>query len=59
MPKTKSREKIEFIPVKIPSDLLSLVDKMLGTYSYRSRQEFVRDAVRRLLSHYGVQEAKK
>lgn len=44
----------KFIPVKVPSDLISEVDKEVtnGNHGYQSRQEFVRDAVRQLLMKF-------
>ena len=54
MPKTKARGKAKYIQIKIPKDLIQEVDEILGKHGFRSRQEFVRDAVRRLLNVYGV-----
>ena len=42
--------------IKLPKDLADLVDEMLGKMGYKTRTEFVKDAVRRLLSAYGIQQ---
>ena len=52
IPKTKAKERVEYRLLKIPKDLAEEVDKVLGTYGYRSRTEFVKDAIRRLLKEY-------
>jgi len=40
--------------VKLPKSLLDEVDKELGKHGYRSRSEFLKDAVRSLLRQYGA-----
>ena len=40
--------------IKLPKDLADLVDEMLGKMGYKTRTEFVKDAVRRLLAAYGI-----
>jgi len=37
-----------------PKDLTDLIDQMMGKMGYKTRTEFVKDAVRRLLSAYGI-----
>jgi len=53
MPKTKA-EKIDYGFVKLPEDLIKEVDKIVGIYGYRSRSEVIKDAIRRLLTSYGI-----
>ena len=43
--------------IKLPKDLADLVDEMLGKMGYKTRTEFVKDAVRRLLAAYGIPQA--
>jgi len=54
MPKTKAKTEAEYAFVKIPKSLLEEVDKIIGKYGYRSRMEFVKDAIRSLLREYGT-----
>jgi len=54
MPKTASTEEQEYSTVKVPKDLISEIDKMMDRLGYRSRSEFVKDAIRSLLRQYGV-----
>lgn len=54
MPKTMAKTEAEYLPVKIPKSLLDEVDKAIGKYGYRSRAEFVKDAIRSLLREYGM-----
>jgi len=54
MPKTKAEKAAEYIFVKLPKSLLDEVDKELGKHGYRSRSEFLKDAVRSLLRQYGA-----
>jgi len=54
MPKTKAKTEAEYVFVKIPKSLLVEVDKIIGKYGYRSRMEFVKDAIRSLLREYGA-----
>jgi len=42
----------EYTPVKVPNDLLSEIDRLVGKHGYKSRQEVVKDAVRRLLATF-------
>jgi Arc/MetJ-type ribon-helix-helix transcriptional regulator len=53
MPKTLA-EKTEYGFVKVPEDLIQEVDKVVGKHGYRSRAEFVKEAIRRLLTSYEV-----
>jgi len=57
MPQTKT-ERTEYMHIKIPEELVVEVDNFIadGQFGYRSRTEFVKDAVRRLLSEYGRKE---
>jgi len=45
----------DYETIKIPKDLIELVDQVVasGKYGYRSRMEFVIDAVRRRLEQLG------
>ena len=52
-----SEESNEYRIIKLPKDLADLVDEMIGSMGYRNRTEFVKDAVRRLLSAYGIGQA--
>lgn len=56
MPKTKAETQEEYIIQKLPKSLTDEVDKLMGQYGYRSRSEFVKDAVRNLLRQYQIQE---
>ena len=40
--------------IKLPIELAELIDDVLGKMGYKSRTEFVKDAVRHLLQAYGV-----
>ena len=59
VPKTKAEGRAEYIFVKIPKSLVDEVDGTLGKYSYRSRSEFLKDAVRTLLHQYGAYKSNK
>ena len=52
MPKTKAEGRAEYGFVKIPKDLIDEIDKVIGRHGYRSRAEFVKDAIRALLREY-------
>jgi len=54
MPKTVAKTEAEYVFVKIPKSLLDEVDKAIGKHGYRSRTEFIKDAIRSLLREYGV-----
>jgi len=54
MPKTASQEEQEYSTVKVPKDLVDEIDKMMDKYGFRSRSEFVKEAIRSLLREYGA-----
>jgi len=54
MPKTASQREEEYSTVKVPKDLIDEIDKMMDKLGYRSRSEFVKDAIRSLLRQYGA-----
>lgn len=41
-----------YTTVKIPNDLAQEVDAMVGTHGFKSRGEFAKEAIRRLLKEY-------
>jgi len=41
-----------YTQVKVPTELVEEIDKRVGTMGYKSRQEFVRDAIRRRLDQF-------
>ena len=57
MPKTKSKS--PHVTVKIPVDLTNEIDNVIGQHGFKSRGEFVKQAIRALLEHYGVTQAIK
>jgi len=54
MPKTYAKTEAEYTIVKLPRSLLREVDKVLGKHGFRSRTEFIKEAIRSLLREYGV-----
>jgi len=40
------------VTVKIPIELIEEIDAIVGKFGFRSRGEFVKEAVRKLLDHY-------
>ena len=54
MPKTASEKEEEYSTVKVPKGLIEEIDKMMDRYGFRSRSEFVKDAVRNLLRQYNI-----
>ena len=52
MPKTKAKGRAEYVFQKIPKSLIDEVDKLVGLQGYRSRSEFIKDAIRNLLRDY-------
>ena len=44
----------EYATVKIPADLIELVDKAVGRLGYRSRAELVKEAIREKLTRLGI-----
>jgi len=53
LPKSLTKS-AEYVPVQIPKSLLKKVDEIVGKLGYRSRSEFVKEAIRALLREYGV-----
>jgi len=49
----------EYAVYKIPRELDAEVTKIVGKHGYRSKTEFAKDAIRRLLLEYGVSEESK
>jgi len=50
-------EKRKWVWISIPAEMAKLIDRAIGErpeYGYRSRNEFVEDAVRRKLRELGV-----
>ncbi|MEM3361436.1 MAG: ribbon-helix-helix domain-containing protein [Candidatus Bathyarchaeia archaeon] len=46
----------DYAVYKIPKDLDEEVTKVVGKHGYRSKTEFAKDAIRRLLLEYKVTE---
>ena len=59
MPKKIEKEPTEgdYTTIKLPNDLVSLMDKLIGKHGFRSRAEIVKDALRELLKQYKTAEA--
>jgi Arc/MetJ-type ribon-helix-helix transcriptional regulator len=54
------RGKKEYVPVKLPRDLIDEMDQLVGTFGFRSRAEIAKEAIRRLLTAlHGVKEAEQ
>jgi hypothetical protein len=54
-PKKKPREgsRMDYVTVKVPADLIKIIDeKVVGKYGYRSRAEFIKDAIRDKLKEF-------
>jgi Arc/MetJ-type ribon-helix-helix transcriptional regulator len=49
----------EYAVYKIPRELDDEVIKVVGKHGYRSKTEFAKDAIRRLLLAYGAPEESK
>ena len=49
-------KKTKYMPVAIPQELVEIIDSVVksGKYGYRSRNEFVVEAIRRRLEELGV-----
>ena len=45
-----------YTTVKIPKELIAEVDSMMNKHGFRSRSEFVKEAVRTLLREYATYE---
>ncbi len=39
----------EYVPIRLPRELVEEIDNLVGRLGYRSRAEIVKEAVRRLL----------
>ena len=54
MPKRMEKEPVEgdYTTIKLPNDLITSLDKLVGTYGFKSRAEIVKEAIRDLLSKY-------
>jgi len=48
----KQRKEGKYVTVRIPKELSDAIDKYVGTLGFRSRTEFVKEAVRALLLKY-------
>jgi len=46
----------EYIPVKLPKDLIDDMDKLVGKHGFKSRAEIAKEAIRRLLSEFKTEE---
>jgi len=44
----------DYIPIKLPKDLVELIDKLVGRYGFKSRAEVVKEAVRAFLREYRI-----
>ena len=44
----------DYVTVKIPKELAEAIDKIVGSYGFRSRSEVIKEALRDLLRRYGV-----
>jgi metal-responsive CopG/Arc/MetJ family transcriptional regulator len=53
---TVGRKESDYAVYKIPKDLDEEVTKIVGKHGYRSKTEFAKDAIRRLLLEYKVTE---
>jgi len=54
LPRKIEKEPIEgdYTTIKLPNDLVSSMDKLIGTYGFKSRAEIVKEALRDLLAQY-------
>lgn len=48
----RKKEKTSYTIIKLPMDLADEIDRLMYKFGYRTRSEFVKDAVRRLLRVY-------
>jgi len=55
----KEEKESDYAVYKIPRELDAEVTKIVGKHGYRSKTEFAKDAIRRLLLEYGVAEESK
>ena len=58
MPRKIEKEPIEgnYTTIKLPNDLVTSMDKLIGTYGFKSRAEIVKEALRELLTKYKAPE---
>jgi hypothetical protein len=56
MPKraSKTPAEDEYTTIKIPNDLVNLMDHLIGRHGFKSRGEIVKEALRALLNHYCI-----
>ncbi|MGB9671934.1 MAG: ribbon-helix-helix domain-containing protein [Candidatus Norongarragalinales archaeon] len=52
----KKEEKSDYAVYKIPRELDEEITKIVGKHGYRSKTEFAKDAIRRLLLEYRMAE---
>lgn len=55
----KKEKESDYAVYKIPRELDEEVTKIVGKHGYRSKTEFAKDAIRRLLLEYGGAEESK
>jgi Arc/MetJ-type ribon-helix-helix transcriptional regulator len=55
----KKEKESDYAVYKIPRELDKEVTNIVGKHGYRSKTEFAKDAIRRLLLEYGVSEESK
>jgi Arc/MetJ-type ribon-helix-helix transcriptional regulator len=56
MVKHMGKKESDYAVYKIPKDLDEEITKLVGKHGYRSKTEFAKDAIRRLLLEYRVSE---
>jgi metal-responsive CopG/Arc/MetJ family transcriptional regulator len=59
MVKYMGKNETGYAVYKIPKDLDKEIMKIVGKHGYRSKTEFAKDAIRRLLLEYGLPEESK
>jgi len=54
LPRRIEKEPIEgdYTTIRLPNDLVTSMDKLIGTYGFKSRAEIVKEALRELLTKY-------
>ena len=54
MPRKIEKEPTDgnYTTIKLPNDLVTSMDKLIGTYGFKSRAEIVKEALRELLNKY-------
>ena len=55
----KKEKESDYAVYKIPRELDTEVTEIVGKHGYRSKTEFAKDAIRRLLLEYGGSEESK